>query len=302
MKEDQHMKIILTGSLGHISRPLAQKLIAVGHTVTVISHNAARANEITALGATPAIGRIDDLDFLTATFTGADAVYLMITNATGGQGDLFTAGKRQATIYANAVKAAGVQRVVNLSSVGANLGPEVGALHIYNVIEGVLTQELPGVNLTFLRPTGMFYNLFGSLQSIKRDHVIYTNNSLTKRGSWVAPADIVPIATQALTAPQPGVTSQYIASDERSYTEIASILGQALALPDLKAVQIDDATMTRNLIAGGMPAAFTTQYVKMLAYEREHDFYADYRAHHPQLGPTKLTDFAVTFAQAYRQA
>jgi len=294
------MKITLTGSLGHISQPLAQALIAAGHSVTIISHNPDRAAAITALGATPAIGSIQDETFLTQAFTGADAVYLMIT-AGQDNSDIFEAGRQQAHIYANAVKAAGVKQVVNLSSVGANLGPEVGALHIYNIIEGVLPQELPGVNLTFLRPTGMFYNLLSNIPSIKRDHTIYTNSSLTKKNSWIAPADIVPVAVNALTAPTPGVTSQYVASDEQSYTEVAAILAEALHLPDLKVVQISDDMLLKNLLAANMPESFTRGYVKMTAYERDHDFYADYRAHQPILGPTKLTDYAAgDFLTAYQ--
>lgn len=296
------MKITLTGSLGHISKPLAETLVAAGHDVTVISHNPDRAAQITAIGATPAIGSIHDEHFLTQAFAGADAVYLMITAAQGNT-DVFEAGRQQAVSYAKAVKAAGVQRVVNLSSVGANLGPEVGALHVYNIIEATLTRELPGVTLTFLRPTAMFYNLLSNIPSIKRDQTIYTNSSLTKRNSWIAPADIVPVAAKALTAPEPGVTMQYLASDEKSYTEVTAILAQALDLPDLKIVQISDETMTQNLLANGMPEAFTRQYIKMTAYERDNDFYADYRAHQPILGPTKLTDFAAsTFVAAYRQA
>ncbi|GEO70323.1 NAD(P)H-binding protein [Levilactobacillus acidifarinae] len=295
------MKIVLTGSLGHINRPLVQQLVAAHHAVTVISHSPQRQTAIRALGATPAIGSIADQTFLTRTFTGADAVYLMITNATGGN-DLFAAGRQQADLYANAVRAAGVTRVVNLSSVGANLGPEVGSLHIYNIIESVLTHELSGVNLTFIRPTGMFYNLFNNLTSIQHDHVIYTNSDLTQRNSWVAPQDIAPVVAQALTAPAAGVTSQYVASDERSFTEVAASLGTAIGLPDLKAVQISDATMLTNLTQAGMPTEFATQYVKTTAYERDHDFYADYRAHRPVLGPTKLTDFAQEFAQVYVQS
>jgi len=34
------MNIVLTGSLGNISKPLAQDLIAKGHSVTVISSKA----------------------------------------------------------------------------------------------------------------------------------------------------------------------------------------------------------------------------------------------------------------------
>lgn len=293
------MKIILTGSLGHISKPTASQLVKLGHEVTVISHSAKRAAEIEALGATPAIGSITDEAFLTATFQGADAVYLMITAASAG--DIFEAGRRQAQIYAAAVKAAGVKQVVNLSSVGANLGPEVGALHIYHIIEGALTTELPDVNLTFVRPTGMFYNLFGSLTSIRQDHAIYTNNSLTKASSWVAPADIAPVIVKALTAPAAGNTVQYVASDEKTYPEVARLLGAAIGMPDLKAVQLSDDEMQQRLSAVNPNAQFVEQFVKMTAYERDQDFYADYRQHQPVLGPTKLTDFAATFAQVYQQ-
>ena len=44
------MKIIVTGSLGHISKPLTQELLQNGHTVTVISSNPQKQTEIEALG------------------------------------------------------------------------------------------------------------------------------------------------------------------------------------------------------------------------------------------------------------
>lgn len=72
------MKIILTGSLGHISQPLAQTLVGQGHAVTVISNSPDRQAAIEALGATAAIGSVNDADFLAATFAGADAVYVMV--------------------------------------------------------------------------------------------------------------------------------------------------------------------------------------------------------------------------------
>ena len=33
------MKIVVTGSLGHISKPLTEELIKKGHSVTIVSHN-----------------------------------------------------------------------------------------------------------------------------------------------------------------------------------------------------------------------------------------------------------------------
>ncbi|HUX93771.1 MAG TPA: NAD(P)H-binding protein, partial [Ignavibacteriaceae bacterium] len=72
------MKIIVTGSLGHISKPLTEELLQKGHTVTVISSSPERKKHIESLGAKTALGTVKDLDFLTTTFTGADAVYCMI--------------------------------------------------------------------------------------------------------------------------------------------------------------------------------------------------------------------------------
>ena len=71
------MNIVLTGSLGHISKPLTKILIEKGHSVTVISSKEERQKDIESLGAKAAIGTMEDVEFLTKTFTGADIVYLM---------------------------------------------------------------------------------------------------------------------------------------------------------------------------------------------------------------------------------
>ena len=72
------MKIIVTGSLGNISQPLIATLMAQGHAVTVISSDSKKQTAIEALGGAAAIGSIADVDFLTNTFKGADAVYALI--------------------------------------------------------------------------------------------------------------------------------------------------------------------------------------------------------------------------------
>ncbi len=72
------MKIVVTGSLGHISKPLTQELVKKGHSVTVISSKPEKQQDIEALGARAAIGTLEDVDFLATTFRGADAVYTMV--------------------------------------------------------------------------------------------------------------------------------------------------------------------------------------------------------------------------------
>jgi uncharacterized protein YbjT (DUF2867 family) len=72
------MKIVVTGSLGNISKPLVIQLIKEGHEVTVISSDAERKSEIEALGAKAAIGKIEDQAFLTQAFSGQNAAYCML--------------------------------------------------------------------------------------------------------------------------------------------------------------------------------------------------------------------------------
>jgi len=60
------MKIVLTGSLGNIGKPITIELVAKGHSVTVISSNLERKRDIQALGAKAAIGSMFDAEFLTA--------------------------------------------------------------------------------------------------------------------------------------------------------------------------------------------------------------------------------------------
>ena len=72
------MNYLITGSLGHISKPVVQKLKARGHSVTVITSDPNKAKDIEALGATAAVGSVQDRNFLKKAFAGAQAAYLMI--------------------------------------------------------------------------------------------------------------------------------------------------------------------------------------------------------------------------------
>ena len=81
------MRIVITGSLVNICKPLTKELVKKGHSVTVISSKTERQKEIEVLGAIATIGTMGDTEFMTKTFTGADISYLM---ETGGPANIFT--------------------------------------------------------------------------------------------------------------------------------------------------------------------------------------------------------------------
>ncbi len=114
------MKYVITGSLGNISKPLSQALANAGHDVTISTSKKEKAEAIEASGAKAAVGSLEDVDFLTKTFTGADAVYTMVPpnfTVTDWKSWIESIGIN----YSKAIRAAGVKYVVNLSSVGAHL-------------------------------------------------------------------------------------------------------------------------------------------------------------------------------------
>lgn len=119
------MKIIVTGSLGNISKPLTQELVQKGHSVTVISSTPERQKEIEALGATAAIGTLEDVNFLTATFTGADAAYCMAPPDIANPNQILYYQNIGKT-YKAAIANSNLKRVVHLSSYGAHLPSGTG--------------------------------------------------------------------------------------------------------------------------------------------------------------------------------
>ncbi|WP_025762676.1 SDR family oxidoreductase [Dyadobacter tibetensis] len=213
------MKIVLTGSLGRIGNPLTQGLVKKGHSVTVISSKAERQKEIEALGATAAIGSMQDVDFLTDTFKGADAVYLMIAwNAIGHLFDKridFPAEFNHiASKYKLAVEESGVKNVVYLSSIGAHTNKGIGSLSVYKGVEDMMNQLPTAVSIKFMRPVAFYPNLFRFMQSMKTDGAIVQSYGDDVKEPWVSPLDIAKTIVEEMEKPFEGREIRYIASDE----------------------------------------------------------------------------------------
>ncbi|HEY1200407.1 MAG TPA: NAD(P)H-binding protein, partial [Niastella sp.] len=190
------MKIIVTGSLGHIGKPLAEELVQKGHAVTVISSNPGKQQDIEALGASAAIGSLEDVAFLTEVFTGADALFAMIP-PNYAEPDPVAYYRRIGSNYAQAVQGSGITRIVHLSSYGAHLDKGTGYILGSYHTEAILN-KLPGVAITHLRAGYFYYNLFNFADMIKAQGIIGTNYGGDDRLILVAPADIAAAAAEEL--------------------------------------------------------------------------------------------------------
>lgn len=293
------MKYVITGSLGHISRPLTEKLIAAGHQVTVISSNTDRKNEIEQLGAVAAIGSVQDTAFLTSVFSGADAVYTMVPPtyaASDWKAHIASVGKN----YAEAIRAAGVKNVVNLSSVGAHMPEGCGPVSGLYRVEQTMN-ALEGVNVLHLRPVFFYYNLLGNIGMIKNMGIIGGNYGEDAMMAFVSPADIAEVAADELQKLNfTGKSVQYILSDMRNVNEVASVLGNAIGKPDLKWVNFRDEDTLGGMLQAGVPEEVAKNYVEMGAAARSGEMSADLMKNGSyRKGSVSLEMFAKDFAAAF---
>jgi len=302
------MNIVMTGSLGHVGKPLTEELVRRGHRVTVVSSQARRRVEIEALGAQAATGTLEDREFLTAVFQDADAVFLLL--APGGaftdpRIDLDAKFREVGEACFGAIQASGVNRVVYLSSIGAHLPSGNGLLRLHHAMEARL-DALNRVAVTFLRPTGFYTNLYAFVPMIQARGVIAADYGAEVL-EWVSPADIAVAAAEELEAlgsgrPNPGARKvRYVASDELTGSQTAAILGEAMGKPDLKWVVVPGDQVREGMVAAGMNPSIADAMVEMNAARVTGRLSEDYYRHRPVLGRVKMAEFAREFATAYRR-
>lgn len=300
------MKIVMTGSLGHIGRPLAGLLLKSGHSLTVISSKTERKNEIEGLGAKAAIGSMEDVDFLTESFKGADAVYVMETLAPNAffdpNMDVIASISKIGENYKEAIQRSGVKRVIHLSSIGAHTDKGNGILKFHHNVETILKQLPDEVSIKFMRPVGFYYNMFAFIQTIKTQGAIIQNYGGETKEPWVSPEDIAVVVAEEMEKPFHGREIRYIASDEVSPNEVTKILGEAIGMPDLKWLVIPDEQLLHGMLEAGMNPQVAKGFVEMNAGRRDVTMYEDYNRNRPAvLGKVKMTDFAKEFAAVYNR-
>jgi uncharacterized protein YbjT (DUF2867 family) len=295
------MKYVITGSIGHISKPLTQSLIAAGHQVTVVTSRADRSQEIKALGAQPAVGSIEDRDFVASTFAGADAVYLMIPPPPHDIKDWYGYQQKVADNYIAAAEAAKVRYVAILSSMGAHLGHGAGPIDGAAYLE-VQSEKLTNSNILILRPSFFYYNLFAQIGLIRQAGIIGSAQPADFKMVMVHPADIAAAAAKYLVAPTfKGTVIEYVASDDsHTWTEITRTLGAAIGKPEIPFVEFTDEQSHGGMIGSGLNPAMADGFTQMNKASREGKVQEEYWKNRPStLGKIKLEDFAKEFAAVY---
>ena len=295
------MKITTTGSLGNVAKPLVEKLVAAGHQVTVITTKDERKADIEALGAQVAVGSISDAAFLAGAFQGADAVYVMVPPAMGATNmirNIAEAGKA----YAEAIKSAGVTRVVMLSSIGADAPEGTGPVQGVHRVEQIF-RELSGLNVTVLR-SGFFYvNFFRDIPLIRNRNIFGNNYSGDDQLPLTHPHDLSSAIADELQVNGNGFEVKYVVSDISTGNKIAVLFGNAIGKPELTWTEIPDEQLEQGMLSAGLPPELAGLITELGRGIRTGIVTRDFFASGAKVsGNIKLEQFAGEFKCRYEQA
>jgi uncharacterized protein YbjT (DUF2867 family) len=290
-------KYIITGSIGHISKPIVAGLIKAGKQVTVVTSSPERVAEIEKLGAKALVGQVQDSAFVTTAFKNADVVYTMIPPI-WETGNWKASQLEVAKNYADSIKTNEVKHVVNLSSIGAHVGKGIGPVDALHDFEKMLN-NISGLSVKHLRPSFFFYNLMAQIGLIKQAGVMGANYGDGEKLFLVHPKDIAGAALEELLKLNfTGNSIRYIIGDERSGKEIATVLGNAIG-KNLNWVVFTDEQQKQGMLQAGLSETHANGYTDMGQAIREGVMQDDARKNKPALASTKLEDFAKEFTAAF---
>ncbi len=291
------MKIIVSGSLGNIGKPLTANLVAAGHDVTVISSNADKKSAIENLGAKAAIGSVSDSGFLTETLKGADALFAMTPPNLGGQ-NVIANTTEAGRAFAKAISETNIKRVVMLSSIGADLptgnGPIAGLYHIEKLYNELNT------SITFLRAGYFYTNFYNDVPMIKGAGIMGGNFPADVKIPLVHPKDIAQAVAEEIVKTSEGKNIRYIISDVCTPGGAAKTLGTAISKSDLPWVEFTDEQSLEGMKQAGIPEEIAGLYTEMGTGLRNGKIAEDFLKSNLSVdGKTKLEDFAKEFAAQF---
>lgn len=293
--------VVLLGANGNITSRLARLLLAQGHPVRVVGRDARRLEPLVRLGAQAAVGELGDAAFLASALRGASAVYAMVPHCYGAPAPMAEYARIGEGI-ARAVAAAGVRRVVNLSSIGAHLAAGTGPIVNLHLQEQRLN-AIQGLSVMHLRPGYFFENHLNAIGIIKAYGVYSDLMAAHVPVPSVSTEDIAAVAARELTSVSPSAQSRVLhlrTAQLHTAAEAAAILGRAIGVPDLAYVQAEPAQAKAGMVQAGISPAMADLIEEMNDAFLRPEFLAGMNSGPTEITPRGLEDFAETFRSAYQ--
>lgn len=281
-----------TGQIGHI---IVDDLLKRGHTIRAIGRNEKKLRTLLGKGAEINICEFDDVDCLTEAFQDCYAVFCMLPP--NMQEDESALQDRDGQAICQALQNANIARVVNLSSIGAEIADGTGP------IKGLHRQEerLNALNclkdLIHLRAGYFMENFSSFVPSILNEDVISCPISGDLLIPMVATRDIGWKAADFLerTDPVGHLVFDFVGPHDISFNDAVRILGQVLDNPNLTYVQNSDDEERDNLLKAGIHPATVDLFLEMFKAINDGKFKPTQNLTLEHRGTTSFEEFAHMF-------
>jgi len=293
---------VVLGASGHTGHIVANQLLAGGQKVRVVGRNAAHLQPLAAKGAETFIADVTDAATLAQAFRQADSAYVMIPPNTTSN-DPLDYSNRVGDAIAAAVQNAGTKNVVALSSIGADKASGTGPVVGLHNLEQKLNQ-INGANVLHLRAGYFMENALPQVNAVRQMGAVATPLRADLKLAMIATRDIGAAAAEALLRPsvRGKQTRELLGQRDLTYSEVSTIIGQAIGKPDLKYVQVPDDQFRGVLLQMGMSEQFAKLLVEMTGALNA-GYMRALEPRSPQnTTPTSFETFvAESFVPAYRQ-
>lgn len=265
LKEENMTQKILSilGATGHIGHIIAEDFLKRGYLVRAIGRDKRKLHLLETKGAGPVVLNLDDGDALADAFRDAWAVFTMIPPGIQ-QEDFVRFQEKVGDCIVKAIEKANVKRIVNLSSVGADLSEGTGPILGLRKLEQKLNALQNLDCLVHLRPNYFMENLYGFLPMIQQG-VIQSPMPGELKIPMVAARDIGWKAVDFLDNSQPKVrlTFDFIGPKPVSLKEVTGFFAQAFDFPDLRFQQISFDEEKKMLMAHNWDAKKADLMIEM---------------------------------------
>ena len=221
---------VVVGATGHLGSAVARSLLDRGEPVTVVTRSPEKARPWESDGATAVVVDVHDPEALRAVLPEGGRLFALNPPADPTGGDTDAEENRTGDAIAAAIRGAGRERVVALSTYGARPGTRIGDLGTLYRFEQHLTDLHTPVAV--VRVAYLLSNWDGVLTPARNDGVLPA--MLDERGPtpMVAPADVGVAVADLLTRPEPATGLHFVEGPERySPTDVAQAFAVALGRP-----------------------------------------------------------------------
>jgi uncharacterized protein YbjT (DUF2867 family) len=260
------MSYVVTGATGNVGSAVVDYLLKQSVPVRVVIRSENKAESFRSRHVDVAIADLTDADALTKAFQGAKAVFAMNPPAVNDP-DLQVAAVNVSRALASAIKAAKVERVVVLSSIGAERSSKTGNILTAHTLEEALKTSAPQV--VMVRPGSFMENWISAISAVKSGHspvLGSTFKKLDQKIPNIAANDIGRVVAEYLTKPNDQVDKLVIIElegpEDYSPNDVAKVTSDVLGKTVSAAAMTEE--MIRNLCNQfGWPKKTADNWIEM---------------------------------------